>query len=148
MYRCTDNCPSCPVTDANVMFLLNQMATGCTNHLRGVVREDLADVEDISEFMTNGSNRLLIVTNTSPEKFAKMIQDGQQTQLAQIKAVAISSAVVNGAKKYIVMSVVNGKLSPMGSPTASFVDAFTYLERSIKNIGVDKDNLVFFIDED
>jgi hypothetical protein len=61
----------------------------------------------------------------------------------------MSSNLVAGQKKYIVMAMNGGRMMPIGAPTTNFVDAFNYLESSArKQLGADTNNLVFYIDED
>ena len=145
---CPD-CPSCLVTRQDAMQALQQMAKSCTHRLRGVVREDMSSASDVSQFMTGGANRLTIITNVDPEDFVSMIQSGQQPVLSQLKAVAMSSSVVMGKKNYLVMSVNGGQMSPIGTSTANFVDAFKHLETTARQqLGSDSNNLVFYVDED
>ncbi len=141
-------CPSLPINHTDALLVLQQLVRGCTHRLRGVVREDMATATDVSAFMTEGAQRLVIITNIDPEKFISLAMSGQKA-LQQIKAVAISSAIVRGKKNYIVMSIKDGNLSPIGALTANFADAFEYLESTArKQIGPDSNNLVFYIDED
>jgi len=146
--KCPD-CPSCLLTREDAMQALKQMAKGCTHRLRGVVREDMISASDVSEFMTGGVNRLTILTNVDPEDFIAMIQSGHQPALDQLKAVAMSSSMVNNKKSYLVMTMSDGRMNPIGSPTTQFADAVKNLESTArKQLGADVNNLVFFIDED
>ena len=141
------DCPNCPVVSSeDAQQVLQSLALGCTHRLRGVVREDVASASEVSDFMTSGTNKLVIITNVDPEDFVRIIYSGQD--LKQLSAVAMSSSVVRGQKNYIVMALSNGNLSPMGSPTQNFVDAFQYLESAARKLGPDSGNLVFYIDED
>jgi hypothetical protein len=146
--KCPD-CPSCLVTRQDAMQALQQMAKSCTHRLRGVVREDMSSASEVSQFMTGGTNRLTIITNVDPEDFVAMIQSGQQPVLSQLKAVAMSSSIVQGDKNYLVMSVNGGQMSPIGTSTNKFVDAFKHLETAARQqLGADSNNLVFYVDED
>jgi hypothetical protein len=141
-------CSTCsgvfPLSSPDAQQILQQLIRSCTYRLRGVMRESEASATDVQAFVDGGSNRLIIVTNIIPENFVKVAQTNSST----LKAVALSSTLTNGAKKYMVMSVNNGHLGPMGSPTTTFSDAFNYLQTSVKLIGSDINNLVFYIDED
>ncbi len=138
-------CPTCPTSHEDAKQVLGQFARGCTQRLRGVVRESHATAADVQAFMTAGVNRLVIITNIVPEDFVATIYSGNASQ---IKAVAISSTVQNGQPRYIVMRVDGGQLGPIGTPTSDFNSAFSYLESAAQQIGPDTDNLVFYIDED
>ena len=145
-------CPTCPgvfpLGSPDAQQILQQFVRGCTYRLRGVMRESEASVEDVNTFVDGGTNRLIIVTNIVPENFVYTAQSTDKTTMSRLKAVALSSTVTNGAKKYMVMSVNNGHFGPMGAPTTVFADAFTYLQSSAKLIGSATNNLVFYIDED
>ena len=165
--KCPD-CPSCLVTRQDAMQALQQMAKSCTHRLRGVVREDMSHAGNVVEFMTGGNNRLIIITNVDPEDFVAMIQSGQQSVISQLKAVAMSSSIVQGDKShprhqlpgvlrnYLVMSVNGGQMSPIGTSTNKFDDAFKHLKTAARQqLGTDlithsggSNNLVFYVDED
>jgi len=141
-------CPDCPLNQ-NAMQVLNQIARGCAHRLRGVVRENLTSPADVSTFMNSGKNRLVVISDAGPDVFIAAVDSGKPDVVVQLRAVAMSSAVVNGKKTYLVMKMVDGKLAPIGSPTENFGEAFKYLNDTVrKDLGADTSNLVFYIDED
>jgi hypothetical protein len=151
-------CPKCPesapvvshpsANKAEVQTLL-ALARGTLHRLRGVVRENIATKSEIKNFVNSGDNRLVIVTDIVPEAFVSSIMDGKNPTLDKVKAVAISCAVVNGTKQYIVLKLLGGKLTPQGTPSSDFDNAFEMLEKLARmTVGDDTNNLVFLIDED
>ncbi len=136
-----------PVTSEEAQKVLHSFARGCIHRLRGVVREDLASIGEVSDFMTSGNNKLIVITNIDPEIFVEMISEGRS--LSKLNAVAVSSSIVNGKKNYLVISIINGSLRPVGEPKQNFIDAFEYLDKNVRSqLGPDSNNQVFYIDED
>lgn len=143
------SCPSCLLTSNDSMQVLQQLSRSCTHRLRGVVREDMVSPTDVHEFMSGGTNRLVIITNIEPESFVNVIDSGDAAAIKALQAVAMTSTVTAGQKKYLVLSMNKQRLTPIGGPTAQFAEAFEALEVSARmHLGVDTNNLVFYIDED
>ena len=137
------SCPTCPTSQVDAQQVLDLFVKGCLLRLRGVMRDSSIDLNAVQEFMTTGTNRLLIVTDIIPEDFVTAVQSGN---VSAVKATALVSTVQNNEKMFMVMKVSNGQMGPIGSPTSDFAMAYSYLGTVAKEIG--PDNLVFFIDED
>ena len=141
-------CPACDLTEPNAQDVIQQLARGCTYRLRGVVRESLATPQDVAEFLQGGDKRVVVVSGLEPELFIRQAMAKDATSLENLRMSAITAAVVNGERKYMVMSASGGQLSPAGAPTSDFSAAFAYLEeRARTDVGNQENNLVFYIDE-
>jgi len=147
--KCPDppKCPECPITNIHAMNLLKQLAKGCTQRLVAVLRESIVSKNDISYFLNNGDKRVIVVTNIVPENLANIIVSNDENDLAKIKAIVLGVAIVGGLKTFMVVSINNGKMTPLGAPTTNFEDAFRYMEEKA-DITINNQNLVLYIDED
>lgn len=126
-----------------------ELAQDCTHRLRAVVREDLVTPSDVRRFLESGNKRMVIVTNIDPEAMVRAIRSGNKGSLSQIKALAIRSALVNNSRTFIVLSLANGMLNPIGAPTNDYTQAFNYLDSNIRQtIGPGENNLALYVDED
>lgn len=130
---------------ADEAAVLLAIANGCSYRLKGVFRVETVTADAVKDFLEEGSNRMVLITNIEPEKLVSAIMSGEEPSIKDIKASAISAAPVDEEKKYIVMKVVGGKIIPNGLPTN---DLETSLEDLQRISGDDKNSLVFFIDED
>lgn len=125
--------------------VLLAIAKGCSYRLRGVVRAEDISLEQVKNFLTDGKHRMVLITNIVPEVLVSAIMSGNNPSIKDIKATALSSAMVDDVKKYIVMDVNKGKVIPNGLPTNDLDTSFEDLLEKVDN---SKNNLVFLIDED
>lgn len=146
-------CGLCPGGDSNepdnANMFLDVLVKGCLHRLRAVVSQDMAKISETGDFLSSGFNKLVVATNVDPEKLIAAVKNGDGHKL---NMVAVSAAVVDNKKKYIVMGVSNGRLTPIGAPTEQVDDAINYMFRAYKqrmgSQAMDGSNLIFYIDED
>lgn len=140
------NCEDCPYR--NGQSLLKKMAVSCGKHLRAVVREDLVSAVNVREFLDGGDKRVVLLTNVDPENMINIVNSLEEDVINQIKVVGLSSIVVDSSVYYIVVNIVDGKLSSDIEPVTDFDEAFALLESTAREqLGSDDNSLVLYVDE-
>jgi hypothetical protein len=144
---CKDNQPT-DQADYTSAFL-DVLVKGCIHRLRGLVRADMMNPDEVKAFLMDGSNKLVVLSNLDPQDLVNSVQSGDDFKL---NMVAVSSTRMDGKKRYIVMGYVNQRLTPVGAPTENLEEALNYFKSASKDrLGAESmnsNNLVFYIDED
>jgi hypothetical protein len=140
-------CPTCTVTHPDALEVLYQLAKGCSERLRAVLRGSVVNKDSVRDFLVSGDKRVVVTTNMIPETFVKTVHSGSTELLSQIKAVVLGSATVADLKTFLVMVINKGKMSPVGAPTTDFEEAYKYMQSRVKS-DVGDENLIVYIDED